>query len=342
MSASTQPKTFSDLYTWLLNRVREQTSVSATTSQAKSYINTGLQDMHIGYGERFPWAERRGRITTQAPYSTGTVAITKGSTTLTGAGTLWNTNNSFSVKNARKTGRIVIAGQSVVYDISAVGSDTSITLDSPFVGDTQTAATYLYFEDEYDLHADFLRPLDAQFFDLQQAIRITDRTTFKRKYPLNATTGKPLVACIVDRAFDASTTPIRRVRFWKPPGDEYSIPYSFVTNKLAVSSTGTALESLTSDDDEPIVPFQYRHAIGLYALYNWYRDKKDDARSAEAKAEYVDLIIRITGDTEIGERRPSLRPSMGGYRNRAAAPYGAGRSGNYTTGTRFDQMDPEY
>lgn len=342
MSATTQPKTFSDLYLALLKRVREQTSVTATLEQAKSYVNTGLQDMHIGYGERFPWCERRGRITTQAPYSTGTVAISKGSTTLTGTGTLWNTNNSFTVKNARKTGRIVVAGQSVVYDISAVGSDTSITLDSPFVGDTQTAATYLYFEDEYDLSADFLRPLDAQFFDQQQSIRITDRTTFKRKYPLNATTGKPLVACIVDRAFDASTTPVRRVRFWKPPGDEYSIPYSFVTNKLAVSSVGVALESLSSDDDEPIVPFQYRHSIVMWGLYNWYRDKKDDARSQEAKAEYTDLIIRITGDTEVGERRPVMRPSMGGYRRRAAAPYGAGRNGRYTTGTRFDAMEDEY
>lgn len=342
MSATTQPKTFSDLYTSLLNKVREQTSVAATSNQAKAYINTGLQDMHIGYGERFPWAERKGRITTQAPYSTGTVSISKGSSTLTGSGTLWNTNNSFSVKNARKTGRIVFAGQNTVYDLSAVNSDTSITLDSPFVGDTQTAVTYLYFEDEYDVSADFLRPLDAQFFDLQQSIRIMDRTRFRREYPRNATTGKPKVACIVDRAFDASTVPVRRVQFWQPPDDEYSIPYSFVTNKLAVDATGAALESLSADTDEPIVPFMYRHAIVFWALYNWYRDKKDDNRSAEAKSEYVDLIVRITGDTEIGERRPVMQPAMGGYRRRANSPYREGRSSRWTTGSRFDQMDPDY
>ncbi len=45
MSATTQPKTFSDLYTSLLNKVREQTSVTATSNQAKAYINTALQDM---------------------------------------------------------------------------------------------------------------------------------------------------------------------------------------------------------------------------------------------------------------------------------------------------------
>lgn len=341
MSSVTQPKTFADLYVSLLNRVREQTTVSATANQAKSYTNIALQDMHIGYGERFPWAERKGRLTTQAPYSTGTVSISKGSSTLTGSGTLWNTNNSFSVKNVRTTGRIVINGRSDIYDVSAVGSDTSLTLGSPFVGDTVTAGAYLYFEDEYDLDADFLRPLDAQFFDYERSIRIVDRTKFRRQYPRNSTTGKPLVACIVDRAFVGNTTPVRRVQLWKPPDDEYSIPYTFITNKLAVSATGAAQESLSADTDEPIVPQAYRNAIVLHALYNWYRDKKDDARSAEAKADYVDLIIRVTGDTEIGERRPVLQPSMGGYRRRARAPYSASRSSRYTTGTRFDQMQDD-
>lgn len=338
MSATTQPKTFSDLWTSLLNRVREQTTNTATTGQAKGYINTALQDMHIGYGERFPWAERKARLTTQAPYTTGTVAITQGSAALVGTGTAWNTTNAYSIKNARKTGKIVIAGQNVIYDLTTVGSDTSITLASPYVGDTQTAATYQYFEDEYDLDADFLRPLDAQFFDYQQSIRIMDRTRFRREFPRNSVTGKPVVACIVDRAFDGNTTPIRRVQLWRPPDNEYSIPYSFVTNKLAISSAGLAQQSLSADDDEPIVPFQFRHAIVLYALYNWYRDKKDDNRSAEVKAEYVDLIIRITGDTEIGERRPVIQPSMGGYRRRAAAPYRAGRASKWTIGTAFDQM----
>lgn len=341
MGAATQPKTFLDLWTSLLNKVREQTTVTPTSNQAKSYINTGLQDMHIGYGERFPWAERKGRITTQAPYSTGTVSISKGSSTLTGVGTAWNTNNAFGVKNARKPGHIVIAGQSVIYDVSSVGSDTSITLSSQYVDSDQAAATYLYFEDEYDLSTDFLRPMDMQYFNKKMGIGIVDRTKFRRHYPTNSVTGDPVVACIVDRAFDGNTTPIRRVQFWKPPNAAFSIPYDFVTNKLAVTAAGTAAESLTNDDDEPIVPFMYRHAIVLYGLYNWYRDKKDDARSTEANSEYVDLIIRISGDTEIGERRPVLQPSMGGYRRRARAPYSQGRSSRYTTGTRFDQMQDD-
>ncbi len=338
MSSTTQPQTFSDLYTALLNAMREDTSGTATTTQAKRYINTALQDMHIGFAESLPWAERQARLTTQAPYSTGTVSISKGSTTLTGSSTAWNTNNSFSVKNTRAYGKIVINGGTDVYEVSSVGGDTSITLSSAWVDTTVSAVTYQYFEDEYDLHADFLRPLDMQFFDSSRDIVLIDRTEFRRRYPRNKVVGKPQVATIIDRPFSANTTPVRRVRIYKPCDQEYTIPYSFITNKLAISSAGAAQAQLSADSDEPIVPHQYRHAIVLHALYNWYRDKKDDARSQEVRSEYTDLILRITGDTEVAARRPKIQPKMGNYRQRARGPYSAGRSGRYTTGSSFDEM----
>lgn len=336
---TTQPKDFSDLYTSLLNRVREQTTATATISQAKQYINTALQDMHIGYGERFPWCERSARLTTIAPYSTGTVSISQGSVTLTGTSTLWATTNAFGVANARNTGKMAINGTPVIYEVSAVGGAGTITLGERYVGTTVTNGTYVYFEDEYDLSADFLRPLDTQFFDSRADIKIIDRTTFRRNYPANSVTGKPVAACIVDRAFVSNTTPVRRVAFYRPPDAAYSIPYNFVTNKLVVTSAGVAAQSLSADTDEPIVPFQFRHIIVLHALYNWYRDKKDDARSQEAKQEFVDLMLRTTGDTEVGERRPRIQPRMSNYRNNARAPYRSGVRSAHTLGSRFDRME---
>lgn len=336
---NTQPKDFSDLYFSLLNRVREATTSAATASQAKQYINTALQDMHIGFGERFPWCERSARLTTTAPYSTGTVSISKGALTLTGVSTLWTTTNAFGIANARTTGKIVIDGTPVIYEVSAVGGAGTITLGERYVGADVSGGTYVYFEDEYDLSADFLRPLDTQFFDSRTEIAIVDRTTFRRKYPTNSVTGPPRVACIVDRAFVGNTTPVRRVALFRPPDAAYSIPYNFVTNKLAVTAAGVAAQSLSGDTDEPIVPFQYRHMIVLHALYNWYRDKKDDVRSQEAKAEFTDLMLRTTGDTEVGERRPKIQPRMGTYRNNARAPYRSGVRSAHTLGTRFDRME---
>jgi hypothetical protein len=104
-----------------------------------------------------------------------------------------------------------------------------------------------------------------------------------------------------------------------------------VTSNLAVTAGGTEQTQLTNDTDEPIVPLRARHAIVFNALYHWYRDRKDDATRAEmAKAEYIDLMRRILGDTNIGQDRPRIIP----YRlsgRRAVL-------GRFDVGDRFDEL----
>ena len=337
MSTATQLTTFSDLYTDLQNRVRATTGVTATENQAKRYINIALMDIMIGNGEKFPWAEREAILVTQDDYTTGTLSVSQGGTTLTGASTLWNTNNSFSVANMRVGGKIVINGGVEVYPISAVGSDTSATISSAFTQADVSGGSYLYFEDEYALASDFLRPLDLQFFDRNREITIISRKEFRTRYPRNKIVGRPLVAAIFDKAFSGDTVPVRKVRFHKPPNDFSSIAYSYVTSNLAVSSAGAAQTQLSSDSDEPIVPLQYRHVIVLHALANWYRDRRDDDRAQAVRAEYVDLMLRMTGDMEIGHSRPKFRPRLGGYARSAKRPYSR-RGSRYTVGTSFDEI----
>ena len=133
MAVDTQVTTFLDLYTDLQNRVRVQTGVTATQQQAQRYINIALHDLHLGFGEKFPWAHREADLVTQPEYNTGTVTISQGSTALAGALTLWNTNNNFSVTNMRAGGRIVIDGGVEIYEISSVTNDTAAVLTAAFV-----------------------------------------------------------------------------------------------------------------------------------------------------------------------------------------------------------------
>ena len=338
MSTTQQPATFADLYTMLENAVRVSTGITATENQAKRAINNALHDMHLGIDYRLPWSERRAVIRTQDDYSTGTVTISKGSTSLTGSSTLWNTANDFSVNNARANGKIIFAGSRQPYTVSSVGSDTAITLVEKFTETSLSAATYTYYEDEYDLASDFLRPIDMQRFSVETSIDLISRTEFRRRYPTNTTLGQPTVATILDFAPSGSVTPIRRVKFAPVPNNFYQIPYTYVTSNLAVSSAGVAAANLSADTDEPIVPLRYRHAIFLHALASWYRDKKDDTRSQEAKAEYVDIMTRIMLDTEVGAPRPQLRPRVQGYVRHARSPYTRGGTrGRFDRGG-FDNM----
>lgn len=336
MSSTSQPTDFSDLYTDLLNRTRSDTGGAATIVQAKRYVNIGLEDMHIGFREKFPWAERSAELITHAEYTTGTVAATQGSTTITGTSTAWDTNDAFSVKNMRAGGKIVIAGGVEVYEIASIGSDTAAVLASDYVKATETAAEYVYFEDEYALDADFSRPISQISFDINDEIPLIGRREFERRYPRNKTPGKPRVATILDLAFSGDTTPVRKVRFHQPPDSFEKIDYSFITNKLVVSSSGTEKTSLSSDDDEPIVPLRYRHVILWHALKHWYR-RKDDDRADKYGEDYTDLMLRISGDIEIGASRPQFRPRTSAYTAKARRPWG-GSGRRYTTGDAFDEM----
>lgn len=407
MSTSTAPGTYSELFTDLQNRVRDATSVTATQTIAKRMINTGLQDMHIGNGEKFPWAERSAILITHPKYTEGTVAINTGSTTLTGTETLWNTANAYQQTNFNVGGRLTINGGVETYEVSAIASDTSITLASVYVGTPRTGSItayassantkctsvghglvsnqsvtitgttsyngvhtvtvgstddfeidvtfvadeatgtwetsavsgvdYVYFEDEYALATDFLRPIDAQHFDTNGSIELVGRTEFNRRCPRNSTLGDPSVATIVDRAPAGNTTPRRRLRLWRPSEDAEMIPYSYVTNLLATSTAGVAQTALSADNDEPIVPLRYRHAIVLWGLKTWYRDRNDDARFQSAEAEYQDLLMRIVGDHEVGQKHPQIRPAVSRYVRRARRPWGGGGGGRFDMG-HFDEM----
>ena len=321
MSATSQVTDLSDLRTDLTNRVRLQTGVTATQNQIDRYLNTALHDLHIGFDYRLPWAERQARLIVRGTYTTGTVSISKGSTTLTGVSTAWTTTDDFAIANARANGKLTIGGGRVPYVVDTVGSATSITLSSRFTEATVAAgSSYVYFEDEYALASDFLRPVDAQSFSNEASIDLISRTEFRRRYPNNVTANRPRVACIVDSAPSGNTTPIRRVRFNQPSSTAMTVPYSYITSNLAVSSAGVAQANLSANADEPIVPLRYRHVIVLHALYNWYRDKKDD-RSNEAKSEYTDLMLRIGADYEVGSVRPQFRPRVSHYADRARRPW---------------------
>lgn len=335
MSATTQYTDFSDLYTGLQNRVRVTTGVTATENQAKRYINIALQDMHMGFDYRFPWAEREAILVTQPEYTTGTLSVSQGGTTLTGSSTAWNTANAFSVNNMRVGGKIQISGGNEVYEISAVGSDTSATISSQFVPDDVSGGSYKYFEDEYSLASDFLRPVDVRRFSNTMNIELISRTEFRRRYPRNVITGRPAIATIIDKPPSGNTTLVRKIRFYQPPDKAYMLPYDYITSNLVTASDGSAQTSFSADADEPIVPLRYRHAIVLHALYNWYRDKKNDPRAQQVKQEYIEAIQRIAGDTEIGGTRPQLKPRIAHYKRKARNPYSM-RGGRFDHG-HFDE-----
>ena len=306
MSTGTQVTDLSDLRGDLITRVRDASGVTATNNIADRYLNTALHDIHINPGNNWPWAIRRAYLLTHAPYTTGTVSITAAArTTVTGSSTLWDTAvTGMGFNNTRIGGKLLLGGQSEIYEVSAVGSDTSITINPRYSGDALSGASYTYLEDEYALADDFHRPLDWRQFSEEIKIDLMGPQEFRRRWVRNSRLGSPKHATIIQLAFSSAsgTSPSYRVVLNPVPNTEMQIPYQYITTNLAVSSAGAEQTQMTATTDEPIIPLTYRHVLVLHALYNWYRDRKDDARSQEAKAEYVELVQRMSGDMFQGMR----------------------------------------
>ena len=338
MATTNHPKTFADLYTALLNNVRADSSVTAIVSEAKRMINSSLHDMHISNGEHFPWAHRRSNLVTQPKYEVGTITVTQGATTATGTSTLWNTNNAFGVANVRVGGKLSVAGSPNVHEITVVTDDTNLTFTPLFVDADVSAESYTYFEDEYALASDFLRPLDLRFFNADRTIELIGEGKFRATFPRNNITGKPIVASIFDKAFSGSAAPRRRVLLHRPPDEAYIIPYTYVTANLGVTSAGAEQTELSSDTDEPIVPLRYRMAIVHKAAAQWYLERRNDVqRSTANEALYQNTLGKLVTDIEVGGDLPQIRPRRAAYVRKAERPYSPGRS-RYTSGTAFDEM----
>ena len=339
MSATTQVTTWLDLYTDLQNRVRQKTGVTAREDQAKRYIDQANMEIYVGTSEKLPWARRRSTITTHPEYTTGTLTATVGSQVISGSGTAWNTDNDYGQKNVRVGGKIVIDGRREVYEISAVATDGLASISPSWIGATESSLTYRYFEDEYALASDFIRPYDVTSFDDEKEIRLIGVYDFDQRFPRNRVPSTKIhSATLIDLPFDGSTTPVRKIRFAPPPSQVRIIPYSYITSSIVVSSSGTAKASFTADTDEPIIPLRYRHIIVLRALRDWYRDQRDDVRSAEVDAEMRDLLGRIVGDQEIGQQRARLSVRTGAYA-RAARPYRSRGARRYDVNGRFDRLE---
>ena len=351
-SPNESPITFQDLYVDLMGRLRMDATNTKTIAKAKRAINTALMDMHVGQGEKFPWAERQAVLVTQSAWTfTGTATATQGSATLT----LNDATDDLTADrdgngiyaNAEPGTKFILAGDTThVYEHQIAAAAQTSTMSSVYLGTTSATASIRAYRDEYPLAADFLKPVDMRNFGDHLNLPLIDRIRFRRLYPNNTTPGTPRAATLYERyVYQASPNAedqyqVKRILFHPPPNAVMQIPYSYVTNYLAVNNTATdggeARISLTEDDDEPIIPRQIRTAIVYHALADWYRDRRDDQRSAEARQQYVEIVNRAIADVEVTSPRPRFRPTRA-YSVRAKRPWSG--SGRFDIGGRFDRLE---
>lgn len=182
-------------FSTILARVKALSSVTSQDALIKDSIQMGLDRATMA---DLPYLMTDGVITTVAPYTTGTVAMTNNSKTVTGTGTTWT-----SAMVGRK---IRFGSDNAYYRISAVGSTTSITLEVVYQGTTDTDATYSIYKDEYRLPADLDNYKIMRQIENSVAMVGLEPSAFDIYEPTPTSQGSPNFEILTGTKLDTYTT----------------------------------------------------------------------------------------------------------------------------------------
>lgn len=262
--------TSQDLLNDVLFRAGESQNVGASAFRSKTldYLNKVYRTLCAGASEFLPdyiedwWWLRSSSVLTLVPVTTtGTVAVTQGSTAI-----------DFSSPPVPSVVgyRLRIEGHPEVFKIAThTALDDDATLDSPYTGPTALAAAYKLMKVEYDLSAS-VAALISPMIGYRGNCRITGITPegMDSHFPL------PELQPGIPRMF--SLEDVQRVRFshgGRTDGESMRVEYRF---RPSIADLTDSMSSI------PLVPLEYRHLIADMAVAYLERDKNDDRDQSAA------------------------------------------------------------
>lgn len=269
--------------------------------EAKTLYSQALRYL---YGKhRWRFLLQNDIISTEAPYETGTVAVTNGSASVVGSGTTWSA--------AWANRRIVIDGQSQVYDL-LVSSATAATLQAGGVnklwpGVTGSALTYRIFRDIYPLSSNCDWGKDFVWWDPEQNIQldiIDPVVMLTEKATVPGTLGRPYAVARAPLSQSTVTTaPVANVEFGIYVPDAVYTFQTWYFRKPVVA---------TSDNDYPLWPEEYEDLIRDrmridYANNPRHRIPLSPQWLEEYRLRLWECMKRNDGGAEISRRRQRYR-----------------------------------
>ena len=287
-----------DILNDALFRAGEQTNgTSDFQGQALIYLNNVYFQICRGGSELTPsikedWAWLRkplpGVLALHPPLTSGTASLTRGSATLTLSTA---PEDTFGTDLDIETWFFKVDSLPEVYRISdfTLGATTA-TLDQVYLGPTASSLSYTLFKLDYDLAEDCMR-LVAPMRLFQNSgwnsrddykVYACDLDTLEDQYPLAyVEKGIPDYFAPIGEI----TPGIKRVRFNRCGATDfntlYRVEYEYLFRPEALT---------TDEDEEPLVPLQFRSVLSDYLLAYLLGIKNDNRAGAAAQAAQAGLL----------------------------------------------------
>ena len=185
---------------------------------ARAAVERYAEEVAQDVWNEFPWHERKKEyfVNTVAPYTTGTVTATEGSTTVSG------TDTTFTESMVGR--KFALSLDDPYYVIDAFVSATEVTLDRAYVETTATDSAYTIYDDILTLvHMDGLISGSVVLFANGYDYPLDDLTSqgWDAVGHLPRSEGHPTAFRMVEDGSVDST----RIQVWPSPDDAYAVRY---------------------------------------------------------------------------------------------------------------------
>jgi hypothetical protein len=186
-------------------------------------IDGWIDDRYRAILDALQWQRRRVEaiLQTTAEYATGTVAVTQGSTAVTGTDTVWT---------AAMSGRgFRVDGRDEIYTFTRTG-DTTGTLDRAYEGDDDADATYRIFQQIYAL------PAACRLVESFEDLDTMSRAELSAAAPGRPENGTPEVWA----PYPDTAAGLVQVELYPIPDESVGIPYSYFADAADLSAGATS------------------------------------------------------------------------------------------------------
>jgi hypothetical protein len=290
--------THADLQTRIANRLRISTSHSAELTKLTALMNDAYRAVATAHPTWW-WLEDRQIVNTVAELTTGTVAATNGSTTIT-------FSDAPAATQAQKKILIDGDGQTALYRISThTAGQASATLDAAYTGTTVTAAAFHVWKDEYDVAADTNRILSILRSGTSVPMRQVSGAEMDRLKMNDASEGPPRVYCL--RNFDTSGDPTtqRQLVVHPFPDDTYRLEIAYIQS----------LNTEVSGSTRFLIPDDYVDILLHATLADGYPIFLNDTARGQVHRQRADaLLARMIATQRTYDPAPTIQPAAGMYR----------------------------
>jgi len=210
-------------------RTRVRSNISNHSMITSSEVTEIIQAEHTTILEDTSWSRRKEdvMINTVGTYTTGTLGTS--GVTVTGSGTVWT---GFADRYLRVGG-----GRTFFHRITAVASDTSLTIEAALPADVAAGTSYTIFRHVYDLPSTFGRVLNVT---LDTRLVEVARSELDRSDPYRTSTStRPTAYSLY--GLDSIPSGVFQIEFWPVPSSAQAVRVEFLRTNTLTAETDRPL-----------------------------------------------------------------------------------------------------